>query len=153
MPITVFPPAIYCVSWFAVESIASFPSFTSSHAQPDPNRPRPAALNFSLNPANEPKLELIAAAKSPFGSPPPPFFINSQNSEWFQWPPPLLRTAARIFSGTLSRVFRMCFQGLVEIGDVGAMMLVVMDFHRSSVNIRFKCVVRVRQGGHCKGHG
>jgi len=31
------------------------------------------------------------------GSPPPPFFINVQNNEWFQWPPPLLRTAARMF--------------------------------------------------------
>src|SRR5229473_133685 len=73
MPITALPPAMYCVSWFAVESIASFPSFTNNHAHPDPNRPRPAALNFSLNPAKEPKLELIAAARSPFGSPPPPF--------------------------------------------------------------------------------
>src|SRR4029077_8664857 len=99
MPITAFPARKYGVALFGVESMASFPSFTTSHAQPEPNRPRPAALNLSLNPAKDPKLELIAAARSALGSPPPPFFIRGQNSVWFQAPPALFRTAIRMFSG------------------------------------------------------
>src|ERR1700686_1835903 len=93
------------VSWFGVESIASLPSFTTSQAQPDPKRRTPAAANFVLNSSKDPNVDLMAAARSPFGSPPPPFFICVQKSEWFQWPPPLLRTAARIFSGIASRLF------------------------------------------------
>src|SRR5260370_41211957 len=83
----------------------SCPARPSNHAQPEPKRPMPAAANFSETPAKDPNVELIAAARFPLGSPPPPFFIHVQNSEWFQWPPPLLRTALRIFSGTASRPF------------------------------------------------
>src|SRR5205823_13413748 len=87
------------------------------HAQPEPNRPRPAAVNFSWKPANEPKDELIAAARSPLGSPPPPFFISVQNSVWFQCPPPLLRTAMRILSGTESSPFSRSSMGLACRAD------------------------------------
>ncbi len=34
----------------------------------------------------------------------------------------------------------LAFQGLIEIGHVGAMMLVMMNFHRLGVNVRLKCV-------------
>src|ERR1700722_15462710 len=101
-----FPPLISGLSWLGVDSIANLPSFTTSHAQPEPNRPTPAAANFVLKSANEPKEDLIASPTAPEGSPPPPFFISFQNIEWFQCPPPLLRTAVRIFSGTLSRLLR-----------------------------------------------
>src|SRR5271168_2873133 len=101
-----FPPDINGLSWLGVDSIASLPSFTTSQAQPEPKRPTPAAANFVLKSANEPNEDLMASANAPEGSPPPPFFISFQNIEWFQWPPPLLRTAVRIFSGTLSRLLR-----------------------------------------------
>src|ERR1035437_8993281 len=99
-----FPPDINGLSWFGVDSIASFPSFRMTQAQPDPNRPTPAAANFVLKSAKEPNADLIASASAPVGSPPPPFFMIFQNIEWFQWPPPLFRTAVRIFSGTRSRL-------------------------------------------------
>ncbi len=63
----------------------------------------------------------------------------------------IFRHAVQILQNVVNRFrlqVRMPFQGLVQIGDVSAMMFVVMDFHRSSVDIRFKCVVRVRQRGH-----
>jgi len=53
-----------------VEVISSFPSLTTSHAQPLPKRATPAALNFVLNSSNEPNAELIAFANSPEGVPP-----------------------------------------------------------------------------------
>src|ERR1700687_2943544 len=90
------------LSWFGEDSTASLPSFTSSQDQPEPKRPIPAALIFDLKSAKVPNADLMASARSPLGSPPPPFFMIFQNIEWFQWPPPLLRTAVRIFSGTES---------------------------------------------------
>src|SRR5271169_2627775 len=94
------------LSWFGEDSIASLPSLTSSHDQPEPKRPMPAALIFDFKSAKEPNADLIAPARSPVGSPPPPFFMIFQNIEWFQWPPPLLRTAVRMLSGTESRPAR-----------------------------------------------
>jgi len=69
-------------SWFGVDSTTSFPSLTFSHAQPEPKRPTPAAANFARNSPNEPKAAVIARARSPAGSPPPPFFIRDQNKRW-----------------------------------------------------------------------
>jgi len=45
------------------------------------------------------------------------------------------------------------FQGLVEVGNVGAMVFVVMDLHRLGVDIRLECVERIRQRGDGKSHG
>ena len=82
-----------------------------------------------------------------------------QNSEWLAWPPPLLRTAVRMFSGTLSMLRHkssmVCLstlgpcERLVQIGDVGLVMLVVMDFHRLGVDVRLQGVGRIRQIGKC----
>src|SRR5439155_8757289 len=44
-------------------------------------------------------------------------------------------------------------QGLVEVGNVSAVMFVMMDLHRLGVDVRLKCVKRVRQRGHGKCHG
>jgi hypothetical protein len=83
--------------------IASLPPSTTSQAQPEPNWPTPAASNCSLKASNEPKALSIAAARSPEGAPPPLGLIDSQNSEWLRWPPPLLRTTPRLSSGMASR--------------------------------------------------
>src|SRR5215510_8696196 len=74
-----------------------------SQAHPDPNRVAPAAANCSLNLSNEPRSRLMAAASSPVGCPPPFGFIQFQNAEWFQCPPPLLRTAGGSFE-TAARI-------------------------------------------------
>src|SRR4029077_11636192 len=74
-----------------------------SHVQPEPKRLTPASLTCVLRSSSEPNVESIAAARSPLGEPPPLGLIVSQNSEWFAWPPPLLRTAVRLSSGTWSR--------------------------------------------------
>jgi ADP-ribosylglycohydrolase len=51
--------------------------------------------------SNLPKVPLIRSAALPVGAPPPLGPIRVQNSVWLAWPPPLLRTAVRMSSGTL----------------------------------------------------
>src|SRR5688572_18520816 len=83
------------LSWLGVELTSSLLSLTISHAQPLPNLVVPAAFTFSFNASREPKLLLIASASLPEGLlPAGP--NNSQKKLWFQWPPPLLRTAGEI---------------------------------------------------------
>src|SRR5689334_7876054 len=89
------------LSWLGVLVIDSlpFPSSTS-HAQPEPKRPAAAAANCSLNFAKSPNDDFMAAASLPDGSPPLFGPMTCQKREWFQCPPPLLRTAVRTASGT-----------------------------------------------------
>src|SRR5215207_3049966 len=94
-------PSISGLSWFGVLVIDSFPPSLFSHTQPLPKRPAPAFAHSSLNLSKLPNAELIASATLPVGAPPAFGAIHFQNMEWFQWPPPLLRTAVRIASGTL----------------------------------------------------
>src|SRR5262249_32261593 len=51
-----------------------------------------------------PKVPWMAWATLPTGAPPPPPFMIFQNIEWFMCPPPLLRTAVRIDSGTMAQL-------------------------------------------------
>ena len=77
------------------------------------------------------------------------------------WPPPLLRTAVRMFSGTLSScassssMERLCevgvaFESFIQVGDVGVVMLVVMDFHGLRVDVRLERVERIRKRRKCE---
>src|SRR5512142_2261861 len=75
-----------------------------SQAQPEPNRLAPAAESFSLQASNVPNAALIAEARLPTGAPPLPGPMICQNMLWFQCPPPLLRTAVRMFSGTIAQL-------------------------------------------------
>ena len=79
------------------------------------------------------------------------------------WPPPLLRTAVRMFSGTLlipaSKLLnrkllkiRLIFERFVEVGDVSAVVLVVVDLHRLCVNVRLECIEGVRERRQCVSH-
>src|SRR6185437_15966292 len=88
------------LSWFGVLVIDNLPPSFTSHAQPDPKRDPAAAANCSLSLAKLPNAEVIALPTAPLGSPPLPGPMICQNIEWFQWPPPLLRTAVRTDSGT-----------------------------------------------------
>src|SRR5262245_41459208 len=72
-----------------------------SHTHPLPNRPAPALAHCSLKASKLPNAPLIASAALPFGAPPALGAIHVQNMLWFQCPPPLLRTAVRMASGTL----------------------------------------------------
>ena len=59
------------LSWFGVEAISSLPSLLlSSHAQPLPKRPRPAASNFSLKASKLPKVAAMSVPSLPVGAPP-----------------------------------------------------------------------------------
>ena len=158
-----FLPSMSGLSWFGVLVIASLPPSLTSHAQPEPKRPAPAAWNCSLNFVEVAERALdrvgelagrLAAALGP---------ISSQNIEWFQWPPPLLRTAVRTASGTLLRSLQQIVERLarelgrllerrVEIVDVGLMMLAVMDLHRLRVDVRLERVVGVGQRGKRERH-
>ena len=94
-------PVMIGQSWLGVEQVFTEPStVTLSQAQPEPKRVAPAVENFDLNSSNEPKAASIACASLPDGALAPPGCITFQNNEWLKWPPPLLRTAARISSGT-----------------------------------------------------
>ena len=50
-------------------------------------------------------MPLIASAIAPVGAPPAFGPITCQNIEWLAWPPPLLRTAVRMSSGTVLMLF------------------------------------------------
>src|ERR687895_563197 len=79
----------------------SVPPSLSSHTQPLPNRPAPALPHSSLNLSKLPNDFVIASPAAPVGAPPAFGAIHFQNWLWFQCPPPLLRTAVRMSSGTL----------------------------------------------------
>ena len=79
-----------------------------------------------------------------------------QKKVWFQWPPPLLRTAMRTFSGTsfrfaitsvgrLLQPLRVLFERGVEIVHVCPVMLVVVRLHRGRVDRFLEAVIRIRQ--------
>ena len=97
-----FLPSISGLSWFGVLITSSLPPLSITHAQPLPKRVAPAWLTAVLNFSKSPNELLMASATAPVGAPPAPGAISVQNSEWFQWPPPLLRTAALMSSGTLA---------------------------------------------------
>src|SRR5262249_46665635 len=92
------------LSWFGLEVISIALPLLISHAHPEPKRVAPAAANFSLNVSKLPKLLLMALARLPTGAPPLPGPMIVQNIEWLMWPPPLLRTAVRIASGTAAQL-------------------------------------------------
>src|SRR5215211_3423620 len=92
------------LSWFGVDTTLRLPPSDTSHVQPDPNRFTPASLICAFSWSTSPKAERIADSSAPDGSPPPLGFMISQKSVWFAWPPPLLRTAARLSSGIASRL-------------------------------------------------
>ena len=76
-----------------------------SHAQPLPKRPIAAFFISSFSLSKPPNERLIASAIAPVGAPPALGPMICQNIEWFTWPPPLLRTAVRMASGTLLMPF------------------------------------------------
>src|SRR5713101_5159729 len=75
-----------------------------SQAQPEPKRATPALFIFSLNWSKPPNALLIASASAPEGCPPAFGPMMVQNMEWLMWPPPLLRTAVLILSGTMAQL-------------------------------------------------
>ena len=92
------------LSWLGVPTTARPEPSCTSQAQPEPNWPTPVSFILSWNSENEPNASLIASASAPSGSPPPSGDIDSQNSVWLRWPPPLLRTGPRLSSGTSERL-------------------------------------------------
>ncbi len=80
------------------------------------------------------------------------------------WPPPLLRTAVRMFSGTMAQLLASSssigfagqvgrrFQRLVQVGDVGVVVFAVVDLHRHLVDVRLQRVGRVGQRRKCEWH-
>src|ERR1700736_6204903 len=91
------------LSWLALELISSLPPAWTSQAQPEPKRVVAAAVNFSLNASKLPNVLLIAEARLPLGGPPALGPMISQNMVWLMAPPALLRTAVRMFSGTMAQ--------------------------------------------------
>ena len=79
-------------------------------------------------------------------------------------PPPLLRTAVRIFSGTIAQLLASSssmllfgqigsrLQRLVQVGDVSVVVLAVMDLHRHFVDVRLERIGRIGQWWKCEWH-
>ena len=106
----------------------------------------------------------MASAALPVGAPPAFGASSVQNSEWLAWPPPLLRTAVRMASGSAFRSLirsstllrlqvGMRLERGVQVVDVGLVMLAVVDLHRLRVDVRLERVERVRQAGKLVRHG
>ena len=93
-------------SWFGVEYAARPVPSQTSQVHPLPKRFTPPSVIAALKSANEPNASSIAFARSPLGSPPPSGDMIVQKSEWFAWPPALLRTGVRLSSGRMSRSAR-----------------------------------------------
>src|SRR5436853_7400396 len=87
-------------SWFGVLVTLSSPLSTTSHDQPEPNRFTPASVSCFFSSSKLPNVELIASPSSPLGAPPPLGESTVQNSEWFAWPPALLRTGPCLSAGS-----------------------------------------------------
>src|SRR5688572_33511407 len=96
-------PSMIGLSWLAVLSMVSLPDDDTSHAQPLPNRVVAALANCSLHVSKLPKAPVMASAALPVGAPPAFGAIRVQNSEGLACPPPLLRTAIRLASGSAFR--------------------------------------------------
>src|SRR5690606_39729818 len=76
-------PSIIGLSWLGVFVTTRLPSTSmTSHAQPDPNWPRPAVSTASFIAATSPNSAAIASARAPVGSLLPPGVISSQNIVW-----------------------------------------------------------------------
>ena len=86
-----------------------------------------------------------------------------QKIEWFQCPPPLLRTAVRTASGTVFTLLHQIVERLarelgrlldrrVQVVDVRLMMLAVMDLHRLRVDVRLERGEIVGKRGKREGH-
>ena len=135
-----------------------------ARARPSRSRtgPRRSSFTLPLKSANEPKASSIASASSPSGSPPPSGDIDSQNSDVVEWPPPLLRTAPRLSSGTWERFAHHVLDRLVgpvgalergvDLVHVGLVVLVVVHLHRGLVDVRLERVVVVGEGGYLVRH-
>ena len=85
----------------------SLPPVKTSQPQPEPNCLAVVSLKVFLKASKSPKSAVIWAAMAPVGAPPTPAVpagpMMFQNMVWLEWPPPLLRTAPRMSSGTAFR--------------------------------------------------
>src|SRR5215216_7055000 len=99
MPMIGSLPSMSGLSPFWVVSILKEPSgAATSQVQPDP-KSAPGAETFdhcSWKFSKEPKLESMADARSPVGSPPPLGLMISQNILWLECCPPLFLTDLRM---------------------------------------------------------
>ena len=76
------------------------------HDEPGPaaaEAPGAGRVELLLELIERPEGLLIASASLPDGLPADLALRSFQKKEWFTWPPPLLRTAVRIASGTAVR--------------------------------------------------
>ena len=109
-----------------------------------------------MNAAKPPSSAVIAWARAPVGSPPPPGFMICQNIEWLACPPPLFRTAVRIDSGNgvevrdqvldrLALMVRMVLERVVQVRDISLVVLAVVNLHGLGVDVRLEGAIIVRQ--------
>jgi len=136
------------------------------------DEPGPSAAETADSGGLELRLELVDASEGLHdrlgeladGRPSaPPGSSSSQKKVWLECPPPLLRTAVRIGSGTaprsamsaltaLGREVGVVLKCVVEVVHVSRVVLVVMDLHRARVDVGFERFEGVGKCGKCVGH-
>ena len=56
------------------------------------------------------------------------------------------------FADPLVFQLRLAGDGVVQIGDVGLMMLAVVNLHRAGIDVRFEGVIGISEFGQCVWH-
>ncbi len=131
--------------------MASLPSLTTSQAQPEPKRPEPGGGEFFLKASEGSESRNDGRAKIAGGLTAAALFHLGPEER-------MVPVAAGIVADggsnilrdgveTLQKVFKrfglkigVAIERLVQVGDVGAMVLVVMNFHGLGINVGFECV-------------
>ena len=152
------------MSWLAVVTILSLPAWKTSHPQPEPNCLAVVSLKSFLKLSKSPKSALICAAMAPCG-------LASAGGLHDLPEHAVVDVAAAVVLHDLADVlgdggevpdevfggfggqFRVLVDGAVEVGDVGLVVLVVVQLHGRFVDVGLEgCVVVGKRGkfvGHC----
>ena len=134
--------------------MASFPPRISNHAQPDPNRVVAAWANVFLKSPKLPNVRLDGVGQIPRRLAAAALFHDLPEHGVIQVAAAVVahggtdgfRHLADLCEQFLDRKilkFGMAFESLVEIGDVGPVVLVVVNLHRLRVNVGLERVERV----------
>ena len=150
-------PSMIGLSWLGVEVTASLPSLpTISHAHPEPKRVRPALPNASLKAGEAAELgrdrlgqgtgRLAAAAG--LHELPEQRVVGMSAAIVAHGRPDGFGHRVQVRDQVLDRLalkLRMVLERVVEVGDVGLVVLRVVDLHRLGVDVRLERSVVVRQ--------
>jgi hypothetical protein len=152
-------PGISGLSWLGVEHTSNLPpACTHSQAQPLPKRVAPA-VELLLEGIEGPEVPHDGGCQLAAGHPPSVRCHHGPEQGV------VVVSATIVANGHVGHVklphqnferlvgIGRSFQRLVQVGHVGLVVLAVVDLHGSCVDVRFKRIVGIGEGGECVGHG